>query len=53
MVVALFVYGGGIIHDFAFAMILGVLVGTYSSVFVASPVMLLLNQMAEQRAVRR
>ena len=31
---------GGIIHDFAFALIVGVLVGTYSSIFVASPILL-------------
>jgi preprotein translocase subunit SecF len=38
---ALFLFGGEVIHDFALAMILGVIVGTYSSVFVASPVVLL------------
>jgi preprotein translocase subunit SecF len=38
---ALFFFGGEVIHDFALAMILGVTVGTYSSVFVASPVVLL------------
>jgi preprotein translocase subunit SecF len=36
----LFILGGGIIHDFAFAMIVGVGVGTYSSIFVASPILL-------------
>ncbi len=40
VVVTLFVLGGGIIHDFAFALIIGVAVGTYSSVFVASPILL-------------
>jgi preprotein translocase subunit SecF len=40
VVVALFVLGGGIIHDFAFALIIGVIVGTYSSVYVASPVLI-------------
>ncbi|MBF0517150.1 MAG: protein translocase subunit SecF [Nitrospirae bacterium] len=39
--VALFIFGGEVLHDFALAMILGVLVGTYSSIFVASPVVLL------------
>ncbi len=39
--VALFFFGGEVIHDFALAMILGVIVGTYSSVFVASPIVLL------------
>ncbi|ETR71496.1 MAG: preprotein translocase subunit SecF [Candidatus Magnetoglobus multicellularis str. Araruama] len=41
VVIALFLFGGGIIHDFAFAMIIGVLIGTYSSIFVASPILLL------------
>ncbi|MGD8252512.1 MAG: protein translocase subunit SecF, partial [Desulfobacterales bacterium] len=40
VIVALFVLGGGIIHDFAFALIVGVAVGTYSSVYVASPILL-------------
>ena len=40
VVVALFVLGGGVIHDFAFAMLVGIVVGTYSSIFVASPIIL-------------
>lgn len=40
VVVALFVLGGGVIHHFAFAMIIGILIGTYSSIFVASPILL-------------
>jgi preprotein translocase subunit SecF len=40
VVIILFILGGGIIHDFAFALIVGVLVGTYSSIFVASPILL-------------
>ena len=40
VLVALFLLGGGIIHDFAFAMIVGVVVGTYSSIYVASPILL-------------
>lgn len=38
---ALFFFGGEVIHDFALAIIMGVIVGTYSSVFVASPIVLL------------
>lgn len=38
---ALFLFGGEVIHDFSLAMIMGVLVGTYSSIFVASPIVLL------------
>lgn len=41
VLLALFFLGGSIIHDFAFAMIIGVLIGTYSSIFVASPVLLI------------
>ncbi len=40
VVITLLLLGGGIIHDFAFALIVGVVVGTYSSVFVASPILL-------------
>lgn len=39
--VALFFFGGEVIHDFSLAMIMGVIIGTYSSIFVASPVVLL------------
>jgi len=38
---ALFAFGGEVIHDFAFALLCGVLVGTYSSIFVASPIVAL------------
>ncbi len=38
---ALFFLGGEIIHNFTFAMIVGVLIGTYSSIFVASPIILI------------
>lgn len=40
VVIALFILGGGVIHNFAFAMLVGILIGTYSSIFVASPVIL-------------
>lgn len=39
--IALFLFGGEVIHDFSLAIILGIVVGTYSSIFVASPVVLL------------
>ena len=42
--VALFLFGGEVIHDFSLAMILGVIVGTYSSIFVASPLVLMLGK---------
>lgn len=42
--IAIFFFGGEVIHDFSLAMILGVVIGTYSSVFVASPVVILLGK---------
>ena len=39
VVVILFLLGGEVIKNFAFALIVGVIVGTYSSMFIASPVM--------------
>lgn len=43
VLVALFLVGGEIIHGFSAALIIGVLIGTYSSIFVASPVTLALG----------
>ncbi|PID41100.1 MAG: protein translocase subunit SecDF [Proteobacteria bacterium] len=41
VLLALFLFGGSVIHDFAFALLVGVLVGTYSSIFIASPILTL------------
>ncbi len=43
VVVSIYVFGGAIIRDFAFVLIVGVLIGTYSSIFIASPLLLLLH----------
>lgn len=40
---AIYAFGGGLIQDFAFALIIGIVIGTYSSVFIASPVMLAMD----------
>ncbi|MGA1824505.1 MAG: protein translocase subunit SecF [bacterium] len=45
VVVSLFVLGGEVINDFAFALILGVVVGTYSSIYIASPVVLIYSKL--------
>jgi preprotein translocase subunit SecF len=45
---SLFLFGGEVIHDFSFALVVGILVGTYSSIFVASPLVVLW----ENRALR-
>ncbi|MBN2404644.1 MAG: protein translocase subunit SecF [Coriobacteriia bacterium] len=39
VLVSLFLFGGSSIHDFAFAMIVGVVAGTYSTVFIAAPIL--------------
>ncbi len=41
--VALYVFGGEVIRDFVYALIFGIVIGTYSSVFIASPVLLYMN----------
>lgn len=43
VVLILFIFGGEVIHTFSFAMIIGVLIGTYSSIFVASPVVVYMD----------
>ena len=44
VVVILYVFGGSTIHGFAFAMLIGIVIGTFSSMFVASPVLLWLSR---------
>ncbi len=43
VVLTLFMFGGEIIHSFGFTLLVGVVVGTYSSIFVASPILLWLG----------
>ena len=40
---SLYIFGGEVIRGFTFAMIWGVVIGTYSSVFIAAPILLLLG----------
>lgn len=49
VVLSLFIFGGGVIHNFAFAMLVGIGVGTYSSIFVASPVLILWDDLRPRR----
>jgi preprotein translocase subunit SecF len=46
---ALFVLGGPVIHSFAFALLVGFIVGTYSSIYVASPIVLYLEGSGRKR----
>lgn len=41
VVIALFFLGGEVIHDFAFTLLIGICIGTYSSIFIASPLLIL------------
>jgi len=43
VVLTLFLFGGEIIHGFSFTLLVGVIVGTYSSIFVASPILMWLG----------
>ena len=40
---SIFIFGGAILKGFSFAMILGVLIGTYSSIYIANPILVRLN----------
>jgi preprotein translocase subunit SecF len=48
VVLSLYLFGGTVIHDFAFAMLIGIIVGTYSSIFIASPILLALEPRIEE-----
>jgi len=39
VVLSLYIFGGTVIRDFAFAILIGIVVGTYSSIFIASPIL--------------
>ena len=52
VVVILYAMGGESIHAFAFALVVGVIVGTYSSIFVASPTLALANEPGRGTASR-
>jgi preprotein translocase subunit SecF len=51
-VIALFIWGGPVLHGFSFALVCGIIVGTYSSVFVASPIVLFWHNYTDRRKRR-
>ncbi|MCD6352907.1 MAG: protein translocase subunit SecF [Proteobacteria bacterium] len=53
VVLALFIFGGGVIHDFAFALLIGIIVGTYSSVYIASPALIFWEEILHQKKKKR
>jgi preprotein translocase subunit SecF len=46
--IALFLFGGPVLHGFSFALVCGIIVGTYSSVFIASPIVLYFGDYADR-----
>ena len=50
VVVALFIFGGAVINNFAFALLVGIIAGTYSTIFVASAVVLYWDQHRPRKA---
>ncbi len=48
-VLALFLYGGPVLHTFSLALVVGILIGTYSSVFVASPIVVFWHNYTESK----
>ena len=53
VVIILYYIGGEVIKYFAFALIIGVIIGTYSSIFVASPIMIYLENKAGQKLTNK
>jgi preprotein translocase subunit SecF len=49
---ALYFFGGAVLRDFSFAILMGIAIGTYSSIFVAAPVVLWASRI-RGKSVRR
>jgi len=47
VIVIIFIFGGEVIHNFAFALLIGIITGTYSSIYVASPIVASWKEKAE------
>jgi preprotein translocase subunit SecF len=52
VVVALFFLGGDVIHDFAFTLLVGIFAGTYSSIFIASPLLIVWEKLFPKKKKR-
>jgi len=53
VVLLLFIFGGEVIRGFAFALLIGIIVGTYSSIFVATPIVVDLYAKGQRKAVTK
>jgi preprotein translocase subunit SecF len=47
--ISLFIFGGQVLNGFSFALVVGIIVGTYSSIFVASPILVYWHGLAQGR----
>ncbi len=52
-VIALFLFGGPVLHGFSFALVAGIIVGTYSSVYIASPIVLGFHDYVDSRRKKK
>jgi preprotein translocase subunit SecF len=50
--IALLLFGGQVLHGFSFALVAGIIVGTYSSIFIASPIVLFWHNFVDSRKRR-
>jgi preprotein translocase subunit SecF len=46
---SLFLFGGQVLNGFSFALVVGIIIGTYSSIFIASPILIFWQNLAEGR----
>ncbi len=46
---SLYLFGGQVLNGFSFALVVGIIVGTYSSIFIASPILIFWRDLADQR----
>ena len=53
VILSIFIFGGKVIHDFSFALLIGVMVGTYSSIYIASPILLEWYNFGEKHKKRK
>jgi preprotein translocase subunit SecF len=53
VLVSILLFGGAVIFDFAFAILIGIVVGTYSSVFIASPIVLAWERLSPSKRKRK
>ena len=53
VVLSLYIFGGSVIHDMALALLIGVIVGTYSSIFIASPILVQHFQNRQKKMMKK